>query len=103
MIKYICDHSNEYNNYENNYRCNRCMHNTLHLSPNPCLECFCNGEKVKCIFVNDSSKKEIKEKIENIIESLRYCGEFSYGKHDCAKEIMAYLEKIGLIVKEENK
>jgi hypothetical protein len=76
------------------------MHNTFHLSPNPCKEDFCSGEKVKCIPINDPSKEEIKEKLESIIESLRYCGEFSYGKYDCAKEIMIYLEEIGLIIKE---
>jgi hypothetical protein len=76
------------------------MHNTFHLSPNPCEENFCSGEKVKCIAINDPSKEEIKEKIENIIESLRYCNEFSCGKYDCAKEIITYLEYIGLIVKE---
>lgn len=97
MIKYICNKNGKDINM-----CKHCIHNVLHLSYNPCEEDFCNGEKVKCISINDPTKKEIKEKIENIIESLRYCGEFSYSKYDCSKEIMIYLEKIGLIVKEEN-
>ena len=97
MIKYICNKANECT--KDNCDCK----NKYEDEPSCIYTTLCLGKPVRSVPVNDPSEKEIKDKLNDILNIL----DNYFDGHHCLCVIVdmmiEYLKDIGLIVKEEIK